>query len=589
MSTADAGRLAAASLPKAGFGLRTRMLFILLLAGVPGLIVAVFLTVQRFAEETAQIETGVTGLATLAAAEHDTVVANAGILLNAVVKTQQFDRIGDADCRTYFAGWSDDMLSFTSLTLFDPQGQVVCSNIDGELPFSAADQRWFEEAARQQNFTLSDYKLGRNGTPLLIAALPVISRSDETVGVVALGVSLNWLDFLAANVKLPPAGTITVLGPEGQILTHRAARSEEEETLPAVPPGRALDTMRARGSGTLRAADNGGTTRVYGFESTRLGGIVVVVGLPQFVEFTEWTSAIVTTLLSPFAVLLLALAAAGWASEALVVRHVRSLISTTEDIAAGDLEARSEVEYDEHEIGQLAASIDGMADSIEQSHTELEARSVDSALVAEEMQHRIGNTVAMAQVIAAQTLKHSRSEEHFNRAFSARLHALSVSNQLLLENDWKRAGLRQLLETLLAAHSSSESNPIHFSGPAVDIDSRAALAVSLAAHELATNAVKYGALSRPGGQVRLDWSVEERGGDRWLLLDWRESGGPTPLEPERHGFGGQMIKMMVEGQLGGRIDRTFTPRGLECRISFRWNEPSAKTATCGAAAEAAAE
>lgn len=214
------------------------------------------------------------------------MLTNAHTLLETLVKAQQLERIDQADCRTYLEGWSEKLVYFTSLTLFNTDGQVVCTNVNGELPYQARNHDWFVKAIKDQRFALSDYQLGRNGTPLLIAALPVLSKSQETIGVVALGISLNWLELSGSNVDLPPGRSITALGPDGEILTHHGAGEKNGAKVP--PPSKdALNLMNGRGSGTLRAQDAMGATRVYGFKSTQSAGIVVIVGLPRFIEYSE--------------------------------------------------------------------------------------------------------------------------------------------------------------------------------------------------------------------------------------------------------------------------------------------------------------
>jgi hypothetical protein len=290
-------------------GLRSRMLLILALAGIPGIMAAVFLAVLKFSEETSQIETGVARLSTLGAARHEAVLANARTLLEAVARTQELVAITDVNCASYLKNWTERLVSFTSLTLFDTEGTVVCTNFDGELPYIARDRDWFAKAKEGQRFTLSDYTVGRGGAPLLIAASPVFSAAESLIGILAIGISLNWLDFIADGVDLPANGTITALGPDGVILSHNNAAESEELAPPPSP--QALQAMNFQGKGTLRAEDQTGTMRVYGFSKTGSGGVTVIVGLPQFVEYSEWGAALVDTLLAPLIVIILALFAAG--------------------------------------------------------------------------------------------------------------------------------------------------------------------------------------------------------------------------------------------------------------------------------------
>jgi two-component sensor histidine kinase len=548
-------------------GLRTRMLFILLLATIPGMVVAVFLTVQQLREETRQIENSVNRLAALAAARHENVIANARVLLKAVVEAQQLNVIADSDCQAFLKGWIGQFTYFTSLTLFDSNGRVVCKNTDDELPYAAGNQDWFEKTKSEKKFVLSDYQIDRNGAPILVASLPVLNKKKAVIGIIAVGISLDWLKFLAGTVALPASATITVLGPRGHRLTHYDGKVFNFEATSTQPSEVARTRIFDMKIGILRSKDQSGATRVYGFSATQLGGIVVVVGLPQFVEYAEWRNALFETLLSPLAVLLLALGAAAWASEALVVRHVRSMITTAEEITSGNLRARSDVDYDEHELGQLAEAMDTMADEIEEQQEKLKERSEVSSLIAREMQHRIGNTLTLARIIAAQTLKNSDSDEEFLEVYGARIQALSVSNQTLLDGDWKSANLEHLLLETLSIHLAQPDKQVEMRGPKVELGPKAVLAITLAVHELSTNSLKYGALSKTRGRVTIDWTLEQRDQQRWLTITWQETGAETTSAPNGEGFGSRLMKSMIEGNLRGRLERVFAVDGLKCIIA----------------------
>lgn len=559
-------------------GLRARMLIILTLAGLPGIIVAVLLTVQKLSEETEQIEKSVARLASLGAAQHETVLANARTLLKAVVQSQGSTPVTRADCRATLNAWSDKPPIFASLTVFDPEGDVICTDSGGELPYTVEDQAWFEQAREKQRFTVSEYGFGQDGSPLLIAADAVISPEHETRAIAALDISLNWLDFIGNDVDLPPEATITAIGPGGRILSQRAAGGEDD----GVPPSEtALLLAVGMKEGTMRAEDRSGATRVYGYSRTDSGGVTVMVGLPRFIEYSEWGKALLNTLLSPAAILVFALAAAAWASEALVVRHVRSLIATTGEIAGGNLTARSEVDYDEHELGELSASVDLMAETLASQQQELEQQVVDNQLVAREMEHRVMNSLALAQSIALQTNRRSPSQEEFSKAFTGRMQALAASNRLLADGQWSSAGVREILEAIVNPWASSEPNSIELHGPEVRLNPRSVMALSLSAHELATNAAKYGALSQPGGRTTIRWTIDDADGESLFVLEWRESGGPQPTTADRRGFGTQLLQAMVGGKLGGEIVHDLRPDGLVCTIWLPLKDPAVDTKVNG--------
>ena len=179
-----------------------------------------------------------------------------------------------------------------------------------------------------------------------------------------------------------------------------------------------------------------------------------------------------------------------------------------------------------------------------------------------ELSHRLKNTLAIVQSIAAQTLR-GVSERDMVEAFERRVLALSRAHDVLMQRSWSAARMRAVMESVLALQTDLDR--FAFDGPDLDITPEAALSLSLLLHELATNALKYGALSAAGGKILVRWRAED-GGDPHLVLDWTEQGGPpVTAQPSRKGFGSKLIRM---GLLGTRVaDLCYNPNGL--RAEFR--------------------
>lgn len=198
--------------------------------------------------------------------------------------------------------------------------------------------------------------------------------------------------------------------------------------------------------------------------------------------------------------------------------------------------------------------------------TEKVRASARQALLMDELNHRVKNTLASVQAIASQTLRSVQSPEAFRPAFEARLQALSRAHDRLTRGQWEGAGLADILADELRAFGEDR---VTMRGPAATLPAREALALSLVVHELATNAAKYGALSADAGRLRLDWGVRDEPDGAWLHLVWRERGGPhIDGVPERRGFGSRLIERSVTRDLNGRLDRRFAPDGLTCEISI---------------------
>jgi PAS domain S-box-containing protein len=181
-------------------------------------------------------------------------------------------------------------------------------------------------------------------------------------------------------------------------------------------------------------------------------------------------------------------------------------------------------------------------------------------LLANELQHRVKNTLSMVQAIAAQTFRETTSRE-VRDAFASRLVALGHANDLLTKAGWTAAPVRDIVTGATIPHCAGPER-FTIAGPAVEIAARAALSLTLALHELCTNAAKYGALSNEDGHVDIDWEVAEA----TFRLRWAERGGPEVVKPTRTGFGSRLIQRTLGPQLGGQVTTDFDPDGLVCTL-----------------------
>jgi two-component sensor histidine kinase len=195
--------------------------------------------------------------------------------------------------------------------------------------------------------------------------------------------------------------------------------------------------------------------------------------------------------------------------------------------------------------------------------TEHKTAEAHQRFLLQELSHRSKNLLSIVQAIADQTLRHCRDLKEFQNRFDGRLRGLAVSNTLLARGDWRGSSLSALIELQLAPFIDLPSPQIEIDGPNVDVTAEAAQAIGLALHELATNAVKYGALSVPQGKLSISWAVDQAGGAVGLRLDWRERHGPSVAVPERTGFGHVVMKKMIEQAVQGTVELNFAPEGLQ--------------------------
>jgi len=207
-------------------------------------------------------------------------------------------------------------------------------------------------------------------------------------------------------------------------------------------------------------------------------------------------------------------------------------------------------------------SIVTLTDITERKHAEEQ-----QAMLVAELNHRVKNILAIVRSVASQTAGSSASLDGFTSAFSGRLKAVALAHDILTETRWIGAGLKELLTAALAPFHSADSRRVTIDGPAILLRADALLPLSMAFHELATNAVKYGALSSEDGRIDITWRLADA--DRAVELIWRERDGPKVELGKSSGFGTRLIDRIIAYDLDGGSEFDFDPLGLRCTLRFR--------------------
>jgi PAS domain S-box-containing protein len=192
-------------------------------------------------------------------------------------------------------------------------------------------------------------------------------------------------------------------------------------------------------------------------------------------------------------------------------------------------------------------------------------------LLIDEINHRVKNTLTTVQSFASQSLRNASSLAEGRATFEARLIALSKSHDVLTRQHWEGADLVDVVNGAIAPYRGrSGQDRFAIAGDRLRLRPKAVLALSLAFHELATNAVKYGALSNDSGRVSLNWQVDPQ--SQRFVLHWRESGGPAVQPPARRGFGSRLVERGLSQDIAGEARLTFGDAGLECAIDAPLHE-----------------
>jgi len=200
-------------------------------------------------------------------------------------------------------------------------------------------------------------------------------------------------------------------------------------------------------------------------------------------------------------------------------------------------------------------------------HKEDEAQS---KMLIDELNHRVKNTLSTVQSIVWQTLRSPSDPKVVRESIESRLFALSRSHDLLTREKWESAGLLDIVHDALEPFgvSGGRADRIAVTGKNIRFPPKSALALGIAFNELATNAVKYGALSNAAGSILIEWTMETIPTGQRLLLNWKEKDGPPVTPPAHKGFGSRVIERGLAHELEGTIHLDYRPDGLVCTMDI---------------------
>ena len=203
-------------------------------------------------------------------------------------------------------------------------------------------------------------------------------------------------------------------------------------------------------------------------------------------------------------------------------------------------------------------------------HTAQREKQTHCEMLIDELNHRVKNTLSTVQSIVRQALRGATDPEEIRESIESRIFTLSRSHDLLTHRNWEGAGLRDLIHAALEPFGVANGRTERFriEGANIRLLPKATLALGIAFHELAVNAVKYGAFSTDAGTIAVAWHTEVLPGGERLILIWREQGGPVVVPPVRKGFGSQVIERGLAHELEGDVHLEYPPEGVVCTIDI---------------------
>jgi len=217
------------------------------------------------------------------------------------------------------------------------------------------------------------------------------------------------------------------------------------------------------------------------------------------------------------------------------------------------------------ESGEIVQHFASLVDLTEHRHAQARCR-----MLIDELNHRVKNTLFTVQSVVGQALRKTPASEAIRESVESRLFALSRSHDLLTREKWESAGLSDLITTVLEPFEGMPdwTNRVVAKGSNIRLSAKATLALGIAFHELAINAMTHGALSDQDGSVLITWTTEPKPeGDR-LVVRWQEKDGPPVTPPSRKGLGARVIERGLAHELEGKVDLEYPPDGVVCTIDI---------------------
>ncbi len=501
----------------------------------------------------------------LAALEISRLLIGLEDTLAAISAASALDGGDAAMCGDYLARVGRQMPQFAGIAVLDTQGVVRCRQKPGGEGMSLADRLYVREALAGRR-AVGTFLVGRlSDAKILPIAVPIVDSAGTVQGVVAGSLNLDWLQSRLSERSFAPGGNLTVADRNGVIL----ARYPD--------PGRFVGTripddyqylVRATQPGTLELTSQDGTRRILAFfpPVDKKRDLYVSAGLSTEEEFRSVNRATyVGVAVILFTCLAVFLAAALTARRSIQM-PVNRLLETVQAWRGADENARTDMKAEEGEFGQLGQAIDAYMDELRAARRQRRRDEERQKLLMGELDHRVKNLLATVQSVARQTFRSAGTDAVVIETFNQRLSAIAEAHALLMRGIEQSASLSDLVSVTIKPFDIAKPSHFIVEGPDLVVNSRAALALGMALHELCTNAVKYGALSAENGRVCITWTLRETADHPVLDLCWQETDGPPVRAPEKSGFGSLMIQRILSSQIEGKAEMHFADEGLIVRL-----------------------
>lgn len=529
--------------------MRSRLVLMALSLVIPAVVLMVILTVNAYRESQARYEQQLIATTRALAVATDRQISQSLATLETLALSPDLEA-GDFAA---FEQQAREVMKGRSewIVLVDEQRQRINTRapVGAPLPVSRRTaSAW--KALREGRTSVSNLGVGQVvNRPIIAIDMPIVINGELY--------SLSHIQEPSAfesifrSQNLPASWTGGILDRDARVVA-RSRDGDKMRGRQATPDMRAA--MARAGEGVVLTRTLDGVPTLSAFSRSPNYGWTFIVGVPRTEVYADITRSMIglsaaTGLLLVLGVLL----AFGFSVQ--ISRQVRSLAADAALIAENRIvETRPN---DLTETAQVREALHQASLALRVREEEQAAAAARQEVMINELNHRVKNTLAMIQSLARQSF--SGSEPVALESFTERLVALSRAHDLLTERTWLNADLAEVVARTLGPYGERA----RFTGPPLSLTPNSAVTMSMILHEMATNAVKYGALSADEGLVEVHWTLD---GDHSLTLIWRERGGPPVTAPGRDGFGSRLITASVQHEFGGQVQVEHLPQGLACTI-----------------------
>jgi len=511
---------------KRPFSLRALLLALALVLILPISIVAGLLLARSAMLERAQLEGRLLQVVDDLAAHIDRDLSNRLTTLQTLASSPA---LRDDDLARFHAQASAAVTGWGSIFLVDPYSmqQVVNTLVPwGTLLPKTGDPTTVQRVLSTGEPQISDYFVGVvSRTPTFDIDYPVF-KDGKVRYVLLLGLGLHELANILRRQRLKSEWVTAVLDRQGVLL---ARSSGSDRHVGTAPPTFYAD-LHVRDHAVHKTVNLEGEPVLRAIARSQLSGWVVNASIP--ISIAEAPLETNLRLWGITVAVAIALGAAlAWSIAHLIGNVMASAAKIAERIGHQE---------DPPAFTSRIAEANTLVSALERANADLAKQAKHQRLLLNELSHRVKNVLTVVQAIVGRSLAGERSLEEARKLIDQRVQALGRAHDLLMRTDWQGAAIKDIISAELAPFGAR----VECNGPDVMIDGKMVQTLALVLHELATNAVKYGALSNPEGRVAISWSIES-GKDPRFKLRWEEKGGPRVAMPERKGFGTTLLESAV--------------------------------------------